>query len=124
MFNVKTILVLVAGIFYLLKNLFHFSPLYINIMNDLLAVPVFLVAMELLMRLIYGYRFKLTLLHVLFTAALISILFEGIFPMVSNKSISDPMDVWWYFAGGFGYFWFLTISLAIQRKRATDFHRD
>lgn len=99
----KTVLILCAGFLYLLKNALHYSPLYINILNDLLAIPVFLVVMEFLMQKIYGIAFQMTWKYILATVVTVSVLSELAFPLISQKAIADPVDVLLYFTGGLLY---------------------
>lgn len=104
---IRGIVLLLAVVLYLLKNVFYYSPLYINVLNDLLAIPVFLMVMAFLMKKIYGNRFHLNLLYVFVTVSVISILFEWIFPFLSEKATGDPVDVLLYFIGGGLYCLFL-----------------
>lgn len=99
----KGILFFCAGMLYVLKNAFHYSPLYINVLNDLLAVPVFLMVMEFLMKGLYGKRFKMTRAHIVATVLTISILFEVILPLVVTGLTADPVDASLYASGGLGY---------------------
>src|SRR5690606_7868452 len=92
-----------AGVLYLMKNVLHYSPLFINVLNDLLAVPVFLVVMEFLMKAIYGKRFKMTWTHILSTVITISLVFEVIFPLMSENPTADVVDVFLYMTGGMCY---------------------
>ena len=97
------LVVLLATSLFISKNALHYSPIFINILNDILALPLILLLLDIAMQLIYGYKYKMNLGLVLLTFVTISILFELLFPIISNKAISDPMDIVWYFAGSLIY---------------------
>lgn len=88
-----------------LKHFLHYSPQWVNILNDVLAIPVILSGMNAIMQFLYGSCFRLPFLICLFSTIIITLLFEVIFPLVSESSTSDVWDVVWYFFG-LNFYWF------------------
>lgn len=88
---------------YISKNAFHYSPIALNILNDIMAIPVILLFLDSAMRTIYGNKFKMNLGLVLLTFITISVLFEVFFPLLSNTVVADPADVAWYLLGSLIY---------------------
>ncbi|HLP12551.1 MAG TPA: hypothetical protein VK177_11515 [Flavobacteriales bacterium] len=90
---------LLAILLFACKNILHYSPSFVNIANDILALPFFLVTLDLIMKFLYGNRFQLNLPYVLVTLVTVCILFEGILPIKYTNMTADPLDILWYFTG-------------------------
>jgi hypothetical protein len=97
--TIQLSLIISAIALYSLKNVVGYSPLLVNILNDILALPFILICLEFIMKLIYGTKFEMTLDFVMTTFLVISILFEMIFPLFSKSITADPADIFWYFLG-------------------------
>lgn len=72
-------------------------------MNDIIAIPIFLIVMNFLMRLVYGHEFRMNFFYIIGTVVMIGFLFEVLFPMIDHSATSDPLDVMWYSIGGILY---------------------
>jgi hypothetical protein len=88
-----------ALLLFVSKNLLHYSTILINISTDILAVPFFLVVIEVCMKFLYGPKFGMTLLHIALTFLMISIFFEAVLPLKYPYMTADPLDVIWYLTG-------------------------
>jgi len=69
---------------------------------DILALPAYLpLSVYLAWRLhLIPDPFKFHPVHIFGAGIIFSVLFEGIIPLIDSTSISDPIDVLSYFAGG------------------------
>lgn len=97
------ILLLLAVILYAIKHTGGYVPVWVNVLNDIIALPLLLFLMEKSMRFLYGRQFTLSPLWIFGTWAFISVLFELVFPAISARSTADAWDVVWYAVGAGGY---------------------
>ena len=99
-----SLILLIAGICYLLKNFFGYSPFAINLINDFIALPFILLLLNKAMKLIYENRFHFNLTHALSAALAATLLFEVIFPLYNKEMTSDYTDSLLYLIGAIGYY--------------------
>ncbi len=112
--SIQLSIISLAALLYLLKNAFGYSPTIVNVLNDLLALPVILLCMNAMMKLLYGNKFEMDLNFVMATFITISILFEVIFPLFSKSITADPVDIVLYFMGSV---LFLTVKQFFEEKK-------
>ncbi|HYG52814.1 MAG TPA: hypothetical protein VD905_18045 [Flavobacteriales bacterium] len=97
--TLNTSVLALALLFFLLKNTMRYSPSWVNIVNDIIAVPGFLVVLTGILKFLYGNRFTMNTRYAFATFATVSILFEGVFPIISPHVTADMLDIIWYFTG-------------------------
>lgn len=87
---------------YVLRQIEISIPFLSNYGNDILFVPLLLFYAETLMY--YFHKpFKISAVHILFTIMYTSLMFEWIFPALSNEYTSDYLDILCYISGGIIY---------------------
>lgn len=75
-------------------------PIVHDYLADLLCMPVVLALALAAMRFVEGNpRRKLSLVEMVAAVVLFSGLFEGLFPLISDRFTSDPVDIILYAAG-------------------------
>lgn len=118
--NIVTIVFFIAAILlFVIKNAFHSSVLAVNVMNDIIAIPVFLIVMNFLMCFVYGREFRMNFFYIIGTVLTIGFLFEVLFPMISDSATSDPLDMIWYSVGGILY-WLIYCTKKVKAKPVKD----
>jgi len=101
--GIHAIIFILAGICYCLKNILDYSPLFVNLLNDFIALPFVLALLLISMRFIYKERFQFSLLHALSAVLVASVLFEFILPMKNTAMTSDYFDIVLYLTGAGTY---------------------
>ncbi|KFF16035.1 hypothetical protein [Chryseobacterium sp. JM1] len=79
-------------------------PVISNHLTDCITVPMYTYLIEYLMNNILGYHWKPDFKFILSSTLYLSILFEVICPMLSEKFTVDILDVVAYLAGGIVYY--------------------
>jgi len=74
--------------------------------TDLITIPMYCYLVQYLMNKILGFHWKPNLEFIISSTVYLSILFEIVCPLISNKFTGDIFDVLAYFFGGMGYFIF------------------
>ena len=97
--KIQLLVIASAILLFTLKNVLGYSPLLINVLNDILALPFILICMNFIMKRIYGTKFSMTINFAMITFLTVSVLFEIIFPMFSSKLTSDGIDIILYLIG-------------------------
>ncbi|SFN13445.1 hypothetical protein SAMN05421594_1252 [Chryseobacterium oleae] len=81
-------------------------PVISNHLTDCITVPMYAYLIEYLMNNILGYHWKPDFKFILSSTLYLSILFEVICPLFSEKFTGDIFDVLAYMAGGIVYYFF------------------
>ncbi|PQA95776.1 hypothetical protein B0A69_05245 [Chryseobacterium shigense] len=87
-----------------------FIPVISNHLTDLITVPMYAYLIEYLMKEVAGYHWKPDFKFILTSVFYLSMLFEVMCPMVSERFTGDILDIVAYLVGGVVYY-FLRIKL-------------
>lgn len=87
-----------------------FIPVISNHFTDLITIPMYAYLIEYLMNEILGYHWKPDFKFILTSVLYLSILFEVVCPMLSERFTADILDFVAYLVGGVVYY-FLRIKL-------------
>ncbi|MCT2562812.1 hypothetical protein [Chryseobacterium herbae] len=79
-------------------------PVISNHLTDFITVPMYAYLIEYLMNYILGYHWKPDVKFILSSTFYLSILFEVVCPMISERFTGDILDVVAYLAGGIVYY--------------------
>ena len=80
--------------------------------SDMLCIPLMLSSALFLIRKIHSESVRLSTKMIIFSVAYVSIIFEGILPLVSAKFTADGFDVLCYAVGGTIFYFFQINSIA------------
>lgn len=75
-------------------------PVISNHFTDFITVPMYTYLIEYLMNTVMGYRWKPDVKFIFTSVLYLSLLFEVICPMLSERFTGDILDVMAYLAGG------------------------
>lgn len=84
-------------------------PVFSNYFTDFITVPMYTYLIEYIMNDVLGYYWKPDLKFILSSIMYLSILFEVICPIFSERFTGDILDIVAYFAGGIFYYFFKII---------------
>ncbi|MDN5476560.1 MAG: hypothetical protein L0G39_06495 [Chryseobacterium sp.] len=87
-----------------------FIPVMSNYFTDLITVPMYTYLIEHLMNEVLGYHWKPDFKFILTSVLYLSMLFEVVCPMLSERFTGDILDMVAYLVGGVVYY-FLRIKL-------------
>jgi hypothetical protein len=78
--------------------------------TDLITIPMYCYLIQYTMNKIMGFQWKPNFKFIITSILYLSILFEVICPLISNRFTGDIFDVFAYFVGGMGYYFFKNSS--------------
>ncbi|MDH6250758.1 hypothetical protein M2347_000485 [Chryseobacterium sp. H1D6B] len=81
-------------------------PFVNNHLTDLYTIPMYCYLIQFIMNGIMGFHWKPDLKFILISTLNLSLLFEGVLPLFSNRFTGDIYDVVAYGAGGMTYYFF------------------
>lgn len=76
-----------------------FIPFIHSYLDDLLFMPIVLTLSLLLQRIILGWKYRLSTIHLLFSFVYVSVVMEVVLPLIYSRFIADPFDVLMYGSG-------------------------
>lgn len=91
---------LIWGFVLMMRKLNIYIPFINNHLTDLYSVPMYCYTIELMMNNIFKYNWKPDLKFVLISTLNLSIIFEVICPLLSDKFVGDFFDSVCYLVGG------------------------
>ena len=112
-----------AGLFWITYTLEYFKiftwPFVHHYLDDLLAIPVILtLAVAVQRQWIYrNPQYVLSKIQVIFAVLYLSIWFEGVLPVLSDKYTRDIWDILAYIIGAFVFYWFINRPAPISLRR-------
>lgn len=83
-----------------------FIPVISNYFTDLITVPMYTYLIEYLMNEVLGYHWKPDFKFILTSVLYLSMLFEVVCPMLSERFTGDILDMVAYLVGGIVYYFF------------------
>ncbi|MDR6923306.1 hypothetical protein [Chryseobacterium sp. 2987] len=90
-------------------------PVISNHFTDFITVPMYTYLIEYLMNKRMGYSWKPDLKFILTSVLYLSLLFEAICPLISERFTGDLLDVLAYLAGGMLYY---VLKIRLMKKDA------
>lgn len=93
-----------------LRNNGIFIPVISGHLTDFMTIPMYAYLIDYIMNALLNYSWKPDFKFILSSAIYLSLLFEAICPMLSEKFTGDILDVIAYFTGGVAYY-FVRIRL-------------
>lgn len=80
-------------------------PVISNHLTDFITVPMYAHLIEYIMNRRLGYQWKPDFKFIVSSVIYLSLLFEVVCPMLSDRFTQDILDVAAYFIGGVVYYW-------------------